>query len=175
MKQPYSQSLSLLWRVNQHWEPDINTWSGSKAPCSYPAPPAGQGSFTEEWEKRQHDGKDQNKCCPQAWAGLLCPESQQEVLGCAQSASGGTGRARRGFISKYPKQKMKIKMPIELLRDVLVWEKVLFVCRVPLGPKCVKSHVRQYEAAQHLPQALASPIFHSVSTEQSHSWSLRRH
>lgn len=46
---------------------------------------------------------------PRAPAGSSCPESQQAELGGAQSASGGTGRARRGSNLKYPKQKNENK------------------------------------------------------------------
>lgn len=105
-----------------------------------------------------------------------CPESQQEALGSTQSASGGTERARQGSILKYLKQKVKNAAYRAAEGCVCVFvEKVLFVCRVPRGPKCVKSHVRQYETAQHLPHKLASFIFLCLTTEQSHSSSQRRH
>lgn len=104
----------------------------------------------------------------------------REPAGCARQCTvslrwhreGTTGDPSQNIPNPPPK-KMKVKN--EQLRSGLVWEKVLFVCRVPLGPKCVKSHVRQYETAQHLPQAFASSIFLHLTTEQIHSSLLRRH
>lgn len=180
LKPPSSLSLSpraLLWWVSQHEEPDTNTWSGSKASCSYPAPPAGRSSFTTEWKMRRQDGKDRNKRCPTGSSRFVM---SREPAGSARRCTVSLRWHREGTTGIHLKisltKKVKIRtLSIEQLRDVLVWEKVLFVCRVPLGPKCVKSHVRQYEAAQHLPQALASSIFLRLTTEQSHSSSLRRH
>lgn len=120
-------------------------------------------------ERRRQDGKDWNGHCSQAPAGSLCPESQHEALGSTRSASGGS-------ILKYPKQKVKNAAYWAAEGCVCVFvEKVLFVCRVPQGPKCVKSHVRQYETAQHLPRKLPFSIFLCLATEQSHSSSQRRH
>ena len=99
----------------------------------------------------------------------------REPAGCAWRCTVSLRWHREGMTGVHLKisqtQKAKIKtLPIRQLRDVLVFvEKVLFVCRVPLGPKCVKSHVRHYEAAQHLPETHASTIFLRLTTKQSHS------
>lgn len=44
---------TTLWWASQHKEPDINTWSASKASCGFLAAPAGQDSFTMEQEKNE--------------------------------------------------------------------------------------------------------------------------
>lgn len=99
----------------------------------------------------------------------------REPAGCAWQCTVSLRWHREGMTGVHLKisqtQKAKIKtLPIRQLRDVLVFvAKVLFVCRVPLGPKCVKSHVRHYEAALHLPETHASTIFLRLTTEQSHS------
>lgn len=94
-------------------------------------------------------------------AGWTRPQSQQKALGWAKSASGGASGGPSWINAgskKWHRLRQREALPVEQLRDAFVSDKVLFVCRIPLGPKCVKSHVRQYEAAEHLLRAPASPL-----------------
>lgn len=156
-----SPSLSrraLLWWVSQHGKPDIKTWSWSKAACSYPAPPAGRGSFTVE-----RDGKDVNRHCSQAPGGSL--ETQRCKISLRWHQEDTTGMHLKISQTK----KILLKNPAyQVAEGLCVWRKrVLFVCRVPQDPKCVKSHVWD-------DMRQPSICHRNFLPERSHSSSLRR-
>lgn len=147
----------------RHRKPDINTWSGSKAACSYPAPPAGQGSLTEECqEKAGWKRAEQTLLADRRSCRVQRGSRKQSAV---YSHSRG---AEEGFIFKYPRNKKKLCLS-KRLRDMPVGLETPYriVCWVPTGPNCVHPHAKQYEIVQHLPGKLTLFIRLGPDREQS--------